>query len=168
MREKVFLLLRIFLFTVLVPATVVIYVPAQLARSFSPPVMAAAIVGLVVLLAGLFVVGWCFYDFAARGRGTPAPWDPPRHLVTSGPYRYVRNPMYVGILSILLGEAAFFGSLLLLAWAVVIALSFYLVVALYEEPGLRNRFGGEYERYASEVPQWLPRLGNAPNPRKPL
>jgi protein-S-isoprenylcysteine O-methyltransferase Ste14 len=156
-RKNVFLLLRILVFTLIVPATVVIYVPAQLARSPGPP--AVAVAGGLVMGAGLLLVVWCFFDFAARGRGTPAPWDPPQHLVTNGPYRHVRNPIYVGVLSILLGEAVFFGSVALLAWAGVTALGFHLVVVLYEEPGLRDRFGSEYERYLADVPRWLPRLG---------
>jgi protein-S-isoprenylcysteine O-methyltransferase Ste14 len=141
---------------VVVPATVVVYVPAQLARSPGSP--ALAIVGGVVIAAGLCLVAWCFFDFAARGRGTPAPWDPPRHLVTRGPYRVVRNPMYVGILTTLLGESLFFGSVSLLAWTVVVAITVHLFVVLYEEPGLRDRFGSEYERYLVDVPRWLPRL----------
>jgi protein-S-isoprenylcysteine O-methyltransferase Ste14 len=139
-----------------VPATVVIYVPAQFARSPGPPALAAT--GGVVAAVGLCLVLWCFYDFAVRGRGTPAPWDPPRRLVASGPYGRVRNPMYVGVLTILLGEAAFFGSYALLAWAAVTALLFHLVVVLYEEPGLRERFGSDYEQYLVNVPRWLPRL----------
>ncbi len=156
-RENVFLLLRILLFTLVVPATVVVYVPAQLARSPGQP--AAAVAGGLVIATGLYLVGWCFYDFAARGRGTPAPWDPPQHLVTSGPYCRVRNPIYIGVLTMLLGEAVFFGSLALLAWAAVTTLGFHLVVVLYEEPGLRDRFGSEYERYLADVPRWLPRSG---------
>jgi protein-S-isoprenylcysteine O-methyltransferase Ste14 len=143
-----------------VPATVVIYVPAQLARAPGPPALAVA--GGLVAIAGLSLVGWCFYDFAARGRGTPAPWDPPKRLVTRGIYRRVRNPIYLGVLTILLGEAAFFGSIALLVWAAATALAFHLVVLLYEEPGLRNRFGSDYERYLSTVPRWLPRLRKRP------
>jgi protein-S-isoprenylcysteine O-methyltransferase Ste14 len=142
-----------------VPATVVVYVPAELARSPGPTPV--AITGGVVVAAGLYMVGWCFFDFAARGRGTPAPWDPPQRLVTNGLYRHIRNPIYVGVLSILLGEAVFFGSLALLAWAAVTALGFHLVVVLYEEPGLRDRFGSDYERYQAEVPRWLSRLGKS-------
>ncbi len=81
--------------------------------------------------------------------------------MTNGPYRHVRNPIYVGGLSILLDEAIFFGSLALLAWAAVTAIGFHLVVVLYEEPGLRDRFGKEYERYLADVPRWLPRLGKS-------
>lgn len=108
--------------------------------------------------AGLGLVAWCFYDFATRGRGTPAPWDPPRRLVTTGPFGRVRNPIYLGVLTMLVGEAIVFGSQALLAWALVAALGFHLAVVLYEEPGLRARFGDEYERYMAAVPRWLPRF----------
>jgi protein-S-isoprenylcysteine O-methyltransferase Ste14 len=155
-RETVFLLVRILLFTLVVPATVVVYVPARLARAPGSPV--GVVAGALVVTTALFLVSWCFYEFAVRGRGTPAPWDAPRHLVTSGPYRRSRNPIYVGVLLILLGEAAFFGSLALLAWAALTAVGAYLFVVLYEEPGLRRRFGAEYASYLAEVPRWLPRL----------
>jgi protein-S-isoprenylcysteine O-methyltransferase Ste14 len=79
--------------------------------------------------------------------------------VTRGPYRLIRNPMYVGVLTTLLGESLFFGSLALLAWTVAVAITFHLFVVLYEEPGLRDRFGADYGRYLTDVPRWLPRLG---------
>jgi protein-S-isoprenylcysteine O-methyltransferase Ste14 len=95
--------------------------------------------------------------FAREGKGTLAPWDPTQRLVVRGPYRYVRNPMITGVLSILLGEAALFGSLWVLAWW----LAFFAINAVYfpliEEPGLRGRFGDEYERYRRSVPRWIPR-----------
>lgn len=116
-----------------------------------------AIAGGLVIATGLCLVVWCFFDFAARGRGTPAPWDPPRHLVTRGPYGVVRNPMYVGVLTTLLGESLFFGSPALLAWMLAVAITFHLFVVLYEEPCLRDRFGADYERYLTDVPRWLPR-----------
>ncbi len=141
MRETGFLLVRILLFTLVVPATVVVYVPARLAGSAGST--AELVAGGLVIAAGLLLVGWCFYEFAARGRGTPAPWDPPRHLVTSGPFHRLRNPIYLGVLFILLGEAAAFRSLSLLAWAIAIALAFHAFVVLYEEPGLRRRFAAE-------------------------
>ena len=156
MRATVFLLLRIALFTLVVPATVVVYVPIGLGVSPGSPIQ--VVVGTTVIATGLALAAWCFYGFATRGKGTPAPWDPPQHLVTTLPYRHVRNPMYVGILLILLGEAVLFGSYVLLAWAIVVAAGFHLAVTLYEEPGLRERFGPEYEQYMVEVPRWLPRL----------
>lgn len=155
MRQTLFLGLRILLFALVVPATVLVYVPARLAHGPGSP--AGVLAGTVSGVSGLVLVAWCFYEFAARGRGTPAPWDAPRHLVTSGPYRHSRNPIYVGVFLVLLGEAAFFGSLALLAWAAVTAAGSYLFVVLYEEPGLRRRFGNEYERYLAKVPRWLPR-----------
>lgn len=156
MRATVFLLLRIALFTLVVPATLVVYVPLGLGVSPGSPLQVA--VGTLVIAMGLALAAWCFYGFATRGRGTPAPWDPPQNLVTTRPYRHVRNPIYIGILLILLGEAVLFGSLALLAWAIVVAAGFHLAVTLYEEPDLRERFGTEYERYLAEVPRWLPRL----------
>src|SRR5216684_1627272 len=156
MRATLFLLLRIALFTLVVPASVVVYVPVGLGGSPGSPTQ--VLLGTLVITMGVALAAWCFYGFATRGRGTPAPWDPPRHLVTTPPYRHVRNPMYLGILLILLGEAALFGSLALLAWSIVVAAGFHLAVTLYEEPGLRERFGAEYERYLAEVPRWLPRL----------
>jgi protein-S-isoprenylcysteine O-methyltransferase Ste14 len=155
-RQPAALLIRILLFTIVVPATVVVYVPAGLARApGSPP---GVVAGALFMLTGLLLVIWCFYEFAVRGRGTPAPWDAPRYLVTSGPYRRSRNPIYLGVVLILLGEAAFFASLALLAWAAVAALGSHLFVVLYEEPGLHQRFGAEYARYVAEVPRWLPGL----------
>ena len=95
--------------------------------------------------------------FATEGEGTLAPWDPPRRLVVRGPYRYVRNPMITGVLLVLLGEAALFGSPWILAWAA----AFFAVNAVWfplvEEPGLVQRFGREYEDYRRAVPRWLPR-----------
>lgn len=156
MRATLFLLLRIALFTLVVPASVVVYVPVGLGGSPGSPIQ--VLLGTLVIAMGLALAAWCFYGFAVRGRGTPAPWDPPRRLVTTPPYRHVRNPMYLGILLVLLGEAALFGSLALLVWSIVVAAAFHLAVTLYEEPGLHERFGGEYDRYLAEVPRWLPRL----------
>jgi protein-S-isoprenylcysteine O-methyltransferase Ste14 len=96
--------------------------------------------------------------FARVGEGTLAPWDPTRKLVVRGPYRHVRNPMITGVLAILLGEAALFGSWPLLVWA----FGFFALNAIYmplvEEPGLVRRFGDDYVRYRRNVPRWLPRL----------
>ena len=92
------------------------------------------------------------------GRGTPAPIDPPKELVARGLYRYVRNPMYVGVMSILVGEALIFASRTLVWYAVTVFIGFNLFVLLYEEPTLRHKFGAAYERYCAAVPRWLPRL----------
>jgi protein-S-isoprenylcysteine O-methyltransferase Ste14 len=92
------------------------------------------------------------------GRGTLAPIDPPRHLVRVGLYRHVRNPMYVGALLVLVGEALFFESERLGFYAAIMALVYHLFVVLYEEPRLRDLFSEEYENYRRAVPRWIPRL----------
>jgi protein-S-isoprenylcysteine O-methyltransferase Ste14 len=100
------------------------------------------------------LVLWTAGLFAVQGRGTPLPLDPPRTLVVAGPYRYVRNPMYVGALLALLGYAAWFQSAWLLGYAGAVALAFHAFVVLYEEPHLGRVFGEAYRRYCEAVPRW--------------
>jgi protein-S-isoprenylcysteine O-methyltransferase Ste14 len=107
-------------------------------------------------LIGTAIYFWCAWDFTFAGRGTPAPIDPPKELVVRGLYRYVRNPMYVGILSILLGEALLFASWRLFEYTAVVFIFFFLFVTLYEEPILRQKFGESYRRYCESVPRWIP------------
>jgi protein-S-isoprenylcysteine O-methyltransferase Ste14 len=97
-------------------------------------------------------------DFVFEGRGTPAPIEPPKELVLSGFYRYVRNPMYVGIALILAGHFLWFGYWSLLIYLVIVCAAFHAFVTLYEEPNLRRRFGASYEDYLKRVPRWIPRL----------
>jgi protein-S-isoprenylcysteine O-methyltransferase Ste14 len=113
--------------------------------------------GLVLIGLGLLLVVWTVGLFARVGRGTLAPWDPTRRIVVRGPYRHVRNPMISGVTLILLGEAALFGSLPLLIWAGAFLAVNAVYMPLVEEPGLRRRFGEEYDRYRANVPRWLPR-----------
>ena len=91
------------------------------------------------------------------GRGTLAPWYPPERLVVRGPYRYVRNPMITGVVSVLLGEAALFASPAVLAWAGFVFALNAVYFPLIEEPDLRSRFGSDYDAYAASTPRWLPR-----------
>jgi protein-S-isoprenylcysteine O-methyltransferase Ste14 len=117
-----------------------------------------AVVGGLLIGLGLALVVWTATLFAKVGRGTLAPWDPTSRLVVRGPYRYVRNPMITGVGTILAGQALLFRS-----WGIAVELAvFGLVNAIYfplvEEPGLRRRFGDEYEEYCSRVPRWLPRV----------
>jgi protein-S-isoprenylcysteine O-methyltransferase Ste14 len=100
-----------------------------------------------VIAAGIALYGWCLWNFAAVGRGTPGPWDAPSRVVAAGPYRWVRNPIYLAALLIVLGEAWLFLSPALLAYAGVMAVLFHLFVIGYEEPTLRRRFGGTYLEY---------------------
>jgi protein-S-isoprenylcysteine O-methyltransferase Ste14 len=117
-----------------------------------------AVLGAVLMAAGVALAVWTWRLFATVGRGTLAPWDPTSKLVVRGPYRYVRNPMITGVAVILAGEALFFRS-----WGIAIELTVFVVVnAIYfplvEEPGLQERFGAEYEEYRARVPRWLPRV----------
>jgi protein-S-isoprenylcysteine O-methyltransferase Ste14 len=100
---------------------------------------------------------WTAFDLAWTGRGTPAPVDPPRRLVSRGLYRYVRNPMYVGVLLVIVGEALLRGSWQTIEYAAVVATMFAGLVVLLEEPLLRSQFGASYSKYCAEVPRWLPR-----------
>jgi protein-S-isoprenylcysteine O-methyltransferase Ste14 len=117
----------------------------------------AAWEALPVIAAGIALYLWCVWNFAAVGRGTPGPWDAPRRVVATGPYRWVRNPIYLAALLIVLGEAWLFLSPPLLAYAGAAAVFFHLFVTGYEEPTLRRRFGGTYLQYQRRVPRWIPR-----------
>ena len=116
------------------------------------------IVGIVAILIGLACLLECFCRFALEGRGTPAPVAQTEILIVSGLYRFVRNPMYVAVLTIVLGEALLFGNGLLFAYAVVLWIAFNLFVRFYEEPQLVQRFGNAYESYYQHVRRWWPRL----------
>jgi protein-S-isoprenylcysteine O-methyltransferase Ste14 len=149
------------LFTVLVPGTVAGLVPWFL-RAGSPvaPSQAARLTGAAALLLGLAVyLHTAFWGFALRGRGTPAPIAPTRHLVVEGLHRRVRNPMYLGVLLMVLGQASLFWSSSCLLYAGLLGLTFHGFVLLYEEPTLRAQFGSEYDEYRRRVPRWVPRLG---------
>jgi len=118
---------------------------------------------MVVGAAVVFVVGLVLFVatvslFARIGRGTLAPWNPPQHLVVVGPYRHVRNPMISGLLSVLLAEALFFGSVPILVWFTLGLVVNSIYIPLAEEPGLEKRFGEKYVRYKQHVPRWIPRL----------
>lgn len=154
------LFLKNLLFTVLVPGAVAVYVPLRLAAGAGPPVWGLAqYAALLPLASGCAIYLWCLWDFATFGRGTPAPIDAPRRLVVRGLYRYVRNPMYVGVLLVIAGWAVFFQSLRVLGYGAVVALFFHLFVMAVEEPTLRGKFGRSYERYYREVGRWAPRVG---------
>jgi protein-S-isoprenylcysteine O-methyltransferase Ste14 len=148
------------LFTILVPGTVTILVPYLLLSSASRPSSASLgpwrLVGLLPLLLGVAAYLWSAGSFALAGKGTPAPIDPPKELVVQGPYRYVRNPMYLGVVLVLVGEALVLASPILLRYAALILLAFHLFVVYYEEPNLQRRFGEAYAHYCRSVPRWLP------------
>ncbi|MGH8204669.1 MAG: methyltransferase family protein [Steroidobacteraceae bacterium] len=150
------------LFFFVAPVTVAGYVPWLFTRwQVKPPLFDGAAsrwVGAFFVACGAAMVVECFARFATKGIGTPAPLAPTRHLVISGLYRHVRNPMYVGVVLAILGQALWFGSFTLLKYAALVWAGFFLFVLAYEEPALRRQFGAEYEDYRAQVPPWLPRL----------
>jgi protein-S-isoprenylcysteine O-methyltransferase Ste14 len=111
-----------------------------------------------VLALGALMLIWCVRDFYVSGRGTLAPWDPPRRLVIVGLYRFVRNPMYLAVLTILSGWALLYWSLALAIYAAVVAIAVHLRVVLHEERWLAKTFGDEWRAYSAHVPRWLPNL----------
>jgi protein-S-isoprenylcysteine O-methyltransferase Ste14 len=151
--------LRTLLFTLLVPGTVLGVVPLALIASEWGPhfdLQAAQLIGLVLVLPGAVIIVWCFVNFVRRGYGTPAPYDPPRRLVVAGPYKCVRNPQYLGVILVTLGEALLSGRAILFGYSIVLAIGYHLFVRFYEEPTLRRTFGEEYVRYCAAVSRWLP------------
>ena len=151
---------RTVLFTILVPGTELVLLPLVVVFLRLGPRLDLGperYLGLVPLLVGLVVIGRCFADFVRRGRGTPAPYDPPRELVVAGLYRYVRNPQYVGVVLVIVGEALLCGRVVLVGYAALLAIGYHLFVRHYEEPTLGRLFGEPYARYREAVPRWVPR-----------
>jgi len=150
------------IFLVIAPGIVAGYVPWLICRwQVGPPLMGIYVlrlVGLFLIAAGLPILLDSFARFALHGLGTPAPIFPTRHLVVNGLFRYVRNPMYVAVLSLILGQALVFGSVRVLEYGFAVWAAFYLFVLVYEEPALRKTYGAEYEQFCANVPRWIPRL----------
>ena len=143
---------------VVLPGTVTLLVPATLLDGDPEPAPWPLVaLGVVLLAIGITMFVWTVALFAGVGRGTLAPWDPPTKLVVRGPYRLVRNPMISGVLFVLLGEAALFGSPAVLVWAGIVLAINATYFPLVEEPLLRDRFGADYDAYAARTPRWLPR-----------
>jgi protein-S-isoprenylcysteine O-methyltransferase Ste14 len=118
---------------------------------------ALQVAGMIIVIIGTVIALWCVFTFVFIGKGTPAPFDPPRKLVIRGPYRFVRNPMYIGAILTLLGLALFYGSFSILIYAGLFFLATHLFVVLYEEPTLRQLFGSDYETYCGRVRRWWPK-----------
>jgi len=147
------------LFLVLAPGTIAGLVPWLIVRWPAPiPNVAMAALGGLVLALGAVLLVECFTRFALQGLGTPAPVAPPQRLVVTGAYRHVRNPMYVAVVSLILGQAALFASLPLLIYGAVVWAGFHAFVLGYEEPTLRRQFPQDYATFFAAVPRWIPRL----------
>src|SRR5688500_7241803 len=151
--------LRSFLFLLLAPGMVAGYIPLALLRQgLQLETGILAYLSFLFWLLGGIILLWSFWNFLAQGRGTPAPIDPPRELVAVGFYRYVRNPMYVGVLALVIGHFLWFGYWYLLIYAIVVFLAFHTFVIYYEEPTLKRIFGAAYEEYLRRVPRWIPKV----------
>ncbi len=125
-------------------------IPFQPGDSLAP-------LGIALAIVGTFVAFSCVAVFATRGRGTPAPFDPPRRFVASGPYRFVRNPMYLGAAAVIAGAGLYVGSASIILLAMLFLAFFHIFVLVYEEPHLRAQFGDSYAEYTRSVSRWLPR-----------
>ena len=154
------------IFTIVVPGTVGVYVPYRLRGPGPHAVSAFGWLGLAPVAVGVAAYLWCAWDFATFGRGTPLPLDAPKQLVARGLYRFVRNPMYVGVLLAILGQALWFGSVATLCFALAVALSFHVFVVFYEEPALRRKFGEPYVEYSKTVSRWIPKPAAKPAPAR--
>jgi protein-S-isoprenylcysteine O-methyltransferase Ste14 len=160
-------ILRHLLAVLLLPFMVVVVIPRWLLRGWAvsdthwapdtPVELAAHIAGSVIFVAGFSLFVWCVSLFARVGEGTLAPWDPTKRLVAVGPYRYVRNPMISGVLTMLIGEGVLHGSRVLAIWGVTFFAFNHLYFLVFEEPDLERRLGDDYGRYKASVPRWIPR-----------
>jgi len=151
------LIVRNLMFTAVVPGLGGAWMPWRILTRDGRAATPVAWEAVAVIAAGAALYVWCIWNFAAVGRGTPGPWDAPSRVVAQGPYRWVRNPIYIAALLVVLGQAWLFGSVPLLAYAGAMAITFHLFIAGYEERTLRRRFGRSYLEYRQAVPRWIPR-----------
>jgi len=156
MAHTLSLVIRNIMFTIVVPGLGAVLAPWWILSSHGGATVAAwAAVPVIAAGAGLYA--WCAWNFAAVGDGTPGPWDAPRRVVATGPYRWVRNPIYLAALLVVLGEAWLFMSPPLLVYAAAMAVFCHLFVTGYEERKLSRQFGDSYLEYRRTVPRWIPR-----------
>lgn len=160
MRRRILALAGSFAFLLIAPGTVVGVVPWLIThwRSKAGHSGALAGAGIALIILGLTPLVESFARFAWKGLGTPAPVAPTRHLVVSGFYRYARNPMYLGVVAIVLGEALLFADVDLVVYALAAWLTMHAFVVFYEEPKLGRTYGAEYTSYCAKVPRWLPSI----------
>jgi protein-S-isoprenylcysteine O-methyltransferase Ste14 len=155
-----FALVRAIVYATLFMSVVLVFIPEQilLATGITRPAQIGPLhwVGLALVVLGGALAIWCILTFALVGKGTPAPFDPPRKLVAAGPYRWVRNPMYLGAATALTGAALFYQSAALLAFAAGFVVAAHMFVVVFEEPTLERTFGARYADYRNAVPRWMP------------
>src|SRR5713101_5396584 len=160
--RRIFAILGSALFLLILPIAVAGLGPWWISRwQMQAPLLGffpIRVAGGLLIATGLPVLLDSFARFALKGLGTPAPVFPTKHLVITGLYRYVRNPMYVGVIAVIAGQGLLFGNLRVLLCGVLVWLAFSLFVMGYEEPVLRKTFGDEYREFCENVPRWVPRL----------
>lgn len=146
----------------LLPFNVVVTIPCFIlyfsGYHYNSPDIKYLIAGILLLSAGLFLAGWTMVLFNNVGKGTLAPWNPPENLVVKGPYCYVRNPMIIGVLLVLISEYFLLNAIEILWWAVLFFIINNIYFYVFEERQLENRFGEEYKKYKKNVPMWIPRF----------
>ncbi len=155
-------------FTILIPGTVTVFLPDYILKPSVPEIGAwgpLQLVAAAVLVAGASIYFRCLWDFVVAGHGLPAPVDHPKKLVVSGLYRYVRNPMYVGVLLVIAGEVILLRSIVLVQYALVFLAIIHINILLYEERYLRFRFGESYDEYRKNVRRWIPGRPYRPSDR---
>lgn len=153
--------LKTIFLTLLVPGVACFLVPYLIVKPSGLhliPSLALRFFGILLIVLGVYGFSWVSQAFVRFGRGTPAPFDPPKEFVARGLYRFVRNPMYIGAVTVILGEALLFASWHLLIYAAAVLAMLHFFVVLYEEPSLSKRFGEPYRQYLLNVPRWIPRL----------
>ena len=162
--QVLWVLCKTAIFTVLAPYTVGALLPQSIQRAFGSADEAlyrplwSSLASPVFLLLGVVIYLWCAWEFAIKGLGTPAPIDAPQNLVINGLYRYVRNPMYLGVLCLIFSRALYFSSFWILLYLLLVATCFHLFVITYEEPHLQQVFGDQYKDYCQNAPRWIPQL----------
>jgi protein-S-isoprenylcysteine O-methyltransferase Ste14 len=156
--REAFLAFRSILFVFLIPGTVAGYIPFLMLQSSANVIRPRASIGsgaaASLIVVGASVLLRCVWDFFAAGHGTLAPFDAPRKLVVKGLYRFTRNPMYNGVVCMLIGEAWLFHSPPLWKYAALVFVLFHATVMIYEEPTLESEFGESFRRYKRAVPRW--------------
>ena len=155
-----FVLVRAVIYASLFVAILLVFVPARLLGPVGlprPSVLGMPeLLGMAAVLVGALIAAWCVGTFVVVGRGTPAPFDPPRRLVVRGPYRFVRNPMYLGAALALAGAALVYRSVALVVYLLVLAAASHAFVVGYEEHALARLFGADYDAYRARVRRWIP------------
>ena len=157
---NIFVVVRALIYAAVFIGFVLVYLPGRF-LSWSGIVAPAStgapqVAGMIMVTIGTAIALWCVFTFVFIGKGTPAPFDPPKKLVVRGPYRFVRNPMYIGAGMTLAGAALYYESLSVFIYTCLFFLITHLFVVLYEEPTLRRTFGDDYEAYCRRVRRWIP------------